>query len=108
MGAVDGRVVEEGLLVTVEVFVTLVVFDGLGVSFKLRGVSFVVLEAVFGMVGVLGVFNLLPVAGRVVIEGTLALCKGVLFGVPIIWAGRMAQRTATDLHAHLLCVDGYC
>jgi len=86
VGAVDGRVVEDGLLVA-EDFVTLgVVFDGRGVSFKVRGVSLVP-EVVFGAVGVLEAFSLLPVAGREVTEDTLELCGGPLFGVPTIQPG---------------------
>ena len=80
LGAVDGRTVEDGLLETVVAFDVLevAVFEGLGVSFEVRGVSLVV---AFGVVGVLGAFNLL-LLDREVTAGTLALCRGNFFGVP--------------------------
>lgn len=78
--------VEDGLLETVVAFDVLgvAVFGGLGVSFEGRGVSFVV---AFGVVGVSGAFSLLP--DREVTAGTLALCRGNLFGVPIISQNRI-------------------
>ena len=80
LGAVDGRTVEDGLLETVVAFDVLevAVFEGLGVSFEVRGVSLVV---AFGVVGVLGAFNLL-LLDREVTAGTLELCRGNFFGVP--------------------------
>ena len=80
LGAVDGRPVEDGLLETVVAFDVLevAVFEGLGVSFEVRGVSLVV---AFGVVGVLGAFNLL-LLDREVTAGTLELCRGNFFGVP--------------------------
>ena len=68
MGAVDGRVVEEDdLLGTLLVLAILEaeVFDGLGVSFKGRGVSFVVLETVLG----------------VTVEATFGVALDAVFGV---------------------------
>ena len=87
LGAVDGRTVEDGLLETVVAFDVLevAVFEGLGVSFEVRGVSFEVrgvsLVVAFGVVGVLGAFNLL-LLDREVTAGTLELCRGNFFGVP--------------------------
>ena len=80
LGAVDGRTVEDGLLETVVAFDVLevAVFEGLGVSFEVCGVSLVV---AFGVVGVLGAFNLL-LLDREVTAGTLELCRGNFFGVP--------------------------
>lgn len=86
LGAVDGRTVEDGLLETVVAFDVLevAVFEGLGVSFEVRGVSLVV---AFGVVGVLGAFNLL-LLDREVTAGTLELCRGNFFGV-LVEVGRM-------------------
>ena len=80
LGAVEGRVAEEGLLETVvafDVLVAVVALVGLGVSFEVRGVSFV---PAFGVVGVSGAFSLLPDRETV---GTLALWDGNFLGVPI-------------------------
>ena len=83
MGAVEGRVVEEGLLDTLFVFAILEpeVFDGLGVSFKARGVSFVVLETVLGVV-VEATFGVVVEATfGVVVEATFGVVVEAAFGV---------------------------
>lgn len=102
LGAVDGRAVEDGLLVALVAFDVLgvAVFGGLGVSFRDRAGSFVV---PFGVVGVSGAFSLL-LFDREVTAGTLALCRGNFFGVPInISPSKMRQpqyyRTCTIMRS---------